>query len=108
MHNAQHNWLGLYGHAMLLSLPPVLLVWAILTFTVSIVAYAVQGITGVNTLRLSSAWVILGTFTVLLAVVMAALYTFSIIWKFQRRSWRIEHWKALWTRRRNRNIIPDA
>jgi membrane protein YdbS with pleckstrin-like domain len=108
MHNAQHNYLGLYGHAMLLSLPPVLLVWAILTFTISIVAYAVQGITGVNALHPASAWVIVGVFIILLVAVIAALYTFSIIWKFQRKSWRIEHWKALWTRRRCRNIIPDA
>lgn len=88
MHNVQHSYLGLHGHAMLLSLPPVLLVWAIVTFTISIVAYTVQGLTEVNSLHLASAWTVLGIFAVLLAAVIAALYTFSIIWKFQRKSWR--------------------
>ncbi|GLB33676.1 hypothetical protein LshimejAT787_0105600 [Lyophyllum shimeji] len=109
MHNAQRNYLGLYGHAMLLSLPPVLLVWAIITFTVSIVAYAVQGFSGVDPTHSSSAWVVIGIFVVLLAAVFAALYTFSIIWKFKHKAWRIQHWKALWNRRRTHStnaILP--
>jgi len=110
MHNAQRNYLGLHGHAMLLSLPAVLLVWAIITFMVSMVAYAVQGFTGVDTLHSSSAWVILGIFIILLAAVIAALYTFSIIWKFKHKSWRIKHWKALWIRWRTHNnaTLPES
>ncbi|PPQ83302.1 hypothetical protein CVT25_004041 [Psilocybe cyanescens] len=44
MHNVQHRYLGLYGHAILLSLPPTLLVWAILTFTVSVVVFVMNGV----------------------------------------------------------------
>lgn len=90
MHNVQHSYLGLHGHAMLLSLPPVLLVWAIVAFAISIVAYTVQGLTNVDSLHLVSAWTVLGVFAILLVAVTAALYTFSIIWKFQRKSWRLK------------------
>ncbi|KAF8974342.1 hypothetical protein BDZ97DRAFT_1911538 [Flammula alnicola] len=41
MHNVQHSFLGLYGHAILLSLPPTLLVWAILLFTLSVIVFLV-------------------------------------------------------------------
>lgn len=44
MHNAQHSYLGLYGHAILLSLPPTLLVWAILMFAIPVVAFVLHGI----------------------------------------------------------------
>ncbi|KAG6911716.1 hypothetical protein DXG01_007966 [Tephrocybe rancida] len=81
--------------------------WAILTFTVSVVAYAMQGITGVGTLHPASVWAIVGIFIVLLGAVIAALYTFSIIWTFQRKSWRLAHWKALWNKRRARNNNPE-
>lgn len=95
MYNAQHSYLGLHGHAMLLSLPPALLVWAIVAFTVSIVAYSVQGLTDVDTPHRASASAILGVFFILLAAVTAALYTFSIIWKFQRKS---RGWRHYFTR----------
>ncbi|KAG6903378.1 hypothetical protein C0995_013131 [Termitomyces sp. Mi166 len=103
-----HGYLGFHGHAMLLSLPPVLLVWAILTFTVSILAYAMKGIPGVDATHSASAWAIVGIFVVFFGAVIMALYTFSIIWKFQRKFWIIGHWKLLWTRRRTRNKVSEA
>lgn len=108
MHNAQHGYLGLYGHAMLLSLPPVLLVWAIVTFTMSIVAYTLQGFINLDTLASAPAWTILGIFFVLLVAVIGALYTLSIIWKFQRPSWKVVlPLKSLWTKVRHRSIDDD-
>lgn len=92
MHNVQHSFLGLYGHAMLLSLPPALLVWAILLFTLSVVVFVMNGIgDDTATWRKVSVWSVLAIFLVLLLVVVLALYTFSIIWKFQRRSTKV--WK---------------
>lgn len=91
MRNAQHNYLGFHGHAILLSLPPVLLVWAIIAFTISMISYGVQGITDIDVLERVSAWVSLVVFAVILAAVVLALHTFSIIWSFRHRqvwSWR--------------------
>ncbi len=94
MYNIQHSYLGLYGHAILLSLPPALLVWAILLFTLSIVVFVMNGIgNDTATWRKISIWSVLGIFLVLLIIVTLALYTFSIIWKFQRRTARI--WSKL-------------
>ncbi|KAJ6539219.1 hypothetical protein B0H19DRAFT_1177742 [Mycena capillaripes] len=84
MYNAQHNYLGYHGHAMILSLPPVLLVWAVVTFAASILAYALQD-AGDSTDRLS-AWLIFSLFLVFIILVFAALYTFSGLWRFQQRS----------------------
>jgi hypothetical protein len=99
MHNVQHNYLGFHGHAMLLSLPPVLIVWAIVTFTVAIIAYTLQDITALNIMDRASAWVVLGVFVIILISVIAALYTFSIIWKFQRHtSWVWNDLRSWWTR----------
>ncbi|KAJ7228788.1 hypothetical protein GGX14DRAFT_415053 [Mycena pura] len=81
MYNAQHNYLGYHGHAMLLSLPPVLLVWAVVTFTGSILAYAMQDAHGTI-----AVWLVFSVFLVFLILVMAALYTFSGLWSFQRRT----------------------
>jgi len=81
MYNAQHNYLGYHGHAMLLSLPPVLLVWGVVTFTGSILAYAMQDVHGTITV-----WLVFSVFLVFLILVMAALYTFSGLWSFQRRT----------------------
>jgi hypothetical protein len=106
MYNAQHSYLGLHGHAMILSLPPVLLVWAIVAFTVSIVTYTVQGLTDVDTSYRASAWTVLGIFAILLAAVAVALYTFSIIWKFQRKSWRFKHYFTRILRTDDRNVSP--
>ncbi|KAJ3549530.1 hypothetical protein NMY22_g853 [Coprinellus aureogranulatus] len=45
MHNVQNSAFGVPGHAILLSLPPTLLVWSIVAFTVAILAYIAQGAT---------------------------------------------------------------
>ncbi|KAL0949679.1 hypothetical protein HGRIS_009717 [Hohenbuehelia grisea] len=88
MHNAQRSYLGYHGHAMLLSLPPVLLVWSIVTFSISIVAYTLQGITDQDVFDRGSTLIIIAVFAVILIMVALALYTFSIIWKFkQPRIW---------------------
>ncbi|KAJ7638688.1 hypothetical protein FB45DRAFT_903547 [Roridomyces roridus] len=85
MYRAQSGILGYHGHAILLSLPPVLLVWAVITFTVSILAYAMQD---VRTTSQWSAWLVFSVFFVILFLVFAALYSFSGLWSFQRRtSW---------------------
>ncbi|KAF9222100.1 hypothetical protein BS17DRAFT_757004 [Gyrodon lividus] len=81
MYNVEHT-LGLHGHAMLLSLPPVLLVWAIVTFTVSIIAYALQSV-NTNSLTIGTAWAIVGVFVLILMSVSMVLYAFSTIWKWQ-------------------------
>jgi len=83
MYNAQHNYLGYHGHAMILSLPPVLLVWAVVTFTASVLAYAMQD--AANSSRLS-AWMIFSLFLIFLILVFAALYTLSGLWNFQQHS----------------------
>lgn len=66
---------------MLLSLPPVLLVWAILTFSAAILAYALQSINSLN--GIGGAWAVLGVFVLVLVFVGMGLHTFSSIWKFQ-------------------------
>ena len=83
MHNAKHNPLGLYGHAMLLSLPPVLLVWAILTFTISIIAFVVQGITITDIDWNGAAWTVVGVFVLIFVAVIVGLYTLSHFWSFR-------------------------
>ncbi|OJA17032.1 hypothetical protein AZE42_00542 [Rhizopogon vesiculosus] len=81
MHNVEHS-LGLQVHAMLLSLPPVLLVWAILTFTASIVAYSLQAL-GNRGQNPATSWVVVGIFVLILLAVSTLLYSFSVIWKWQ-------------------------
>ncbi|KIK65392.1 hypothetical protein GYMLUDRAFT_38845 [Collybiopsis luxurians FD-317 M1] len=82
LRNAQHNLLGYHGHAMLLSLPPVLLVWAIITFTISTVAYALGSLGRRDTADDISMAVFLVIFVCILGTVLAALYTLSMIWTF--------------------------
>ncbi|KAF7355205.1 hypothetical protein MSAN_01436300 [Mycena sanguinolenta] len=84
MYNAQHNYLGYHGHAMILSLPPVLLVWAVVAFSVSILAYAMQD--AADPADRWSAWLVLSLFLVFLFFVFGALWTFSGLWSFQHRS----------------------
>ncbi|KXN86396.1 hypothetical protein AN958_10258 [Leucoagaricus sp. SymC.cos] len=87
LHNAKHSYFGFLGHAIILSLPPVLLVWAILTFTVALATYVMQGgIQGTESLSQISAWAIFGVLCILLTVVISALYTFSMVWKFRQRT----------------------
>jgi hypothetical protein len=71
---------------MLLSLPPTLLVWAILLFAVSIISYALQNVSSSNLGDRSAAWLILGVFLLVLAAIAVAIYTLGIIWKFQSRN----------------------
>ncbi|KAJ4481388.1 hypothetical protein C8J55DRAFT_427607 [Lentinula edodes] len=87
MRNAQHNLLGFYGHAMLLSLPPVLLVWAIITFTISTLAYALDSLGNHNTADRISIGIILVIFVCILGTVIAALYTLTMIWTYQNEYW---------------------
>jgi hypothetical protein len=83
MHNAQHNLLGFEGHAMLLSLPPVLLVWAIVAFSAAIIAYALQNATKLDGINDAPAWIVLAVFILIFMIVAIGLYTFSTIWKWQ-------------------------
>ncbi|KAG2013491.1 hypothetical protein CC2G_010399 [Coprinopsis cinerea AmutBmut pab1-1] len=83
MHNIQQSFLGIPGHAIILGLPPSLLVWAIIGFTVAIVGYVVEGATTPDSWRRVAAWLLLVVFVLLLSIVMLALYTFSVIWTFQ-------------------------
>uniref|UniRef100_A0A0W0FCI4 Uncharacterized protein n=1 Tax=Moniliophthora roreri TaxID=221103 RepID=A0A0W0FCI4_MONRR len=81
MRNAHQHVLGLHGLAMLLSIPPVLLIWAVITFAVSVVSYTTQGIDEGDVLARSLTWITLGIFFVILGTVMTALHsTFSLVW----------------------------
>lgn len=106
MYNVQHSYLGLHGHAMLLSLPPVLLVWAIVAFAVSIVAFTVQDLTDADVVHRASGWTVVGVFAILLAAITTALYTFSVIWKFQRKSWRFKHYFTKLLPQTENNVGP--
>ncbi|KAF8914055.1 hypothetical protein CPB84DRAFT_1840809 [Gymnopilus junonius] len=90
MHNVQHNYFGFYGHAVLLSLPPTLLVWAILTFAISILVSILHNPNGAAWAKIST-WSVLAIFIILFLAVILALYTFSIIWRFERRTAVIWH-----------------
>ncbi|KAK0491277.1 hypothetical protein IW261DRAFT_1556423 [Armillaria novae-zelandiae] len=86
MRNAQHNWFGIYGHAMLLSLPAVLIVWSILAFAVSIVVYALQGMSYYDGSSLrASAWIFLAIFVLIVTTVIGAIHTLSNVWTIHRR-----------------------
>jgi hypothetical protein len=86
MHNVEHS-LGLQVHAMLLSLPPVLLVWAIVAFTASIIAYSLQGL-GNRGQDPATAWAVVGIFVLILFAVSTLLYSFSVIWTPTRSRFR--------------------
>lgn len=72
---------------MLLSLPPVLLVWAIITFTISTLAYALDSLGNHNTADRISIGIILVIFVCILGTVIAALYTLTMIWTYQNEYW---------------------
>jgi hypothetical protein len=87
LHNAKHSYFGILGHAIMLSLPAVLLVWAILTFTISLVIFAMQpGVQDAQLVTRVSAWATLGVLCILLVAVISALYTFSMVWRFRQRT----------------------
>jgi hypothetical protein len=90
---------------MLLSLPPVLLVWAILFFAVGIIAYAVQGISSTDVVDRSAAWVVLFMVFLIFMMVGAGIYTLGIIWKFQsRHSWLLGVLKSWRNRRATKEV----
>ncbi|KAH9045177.1 hypothetical protein EDB85DRAFT_2137274 [Lactarius pseudohatsudake] len=90
LHNAHQGILGLHGHAMVLSLPPVLLVWGIIAFAVGFIAYTAQGLMGPSdTGKWDAALVALGISLLMLMLVGLGLYAFASMWKNKRdRSWR--------------------
>lgn len=89
MHNARRSYLGHHGHAILLSLPPVLLIWAIVAFTASIIAYTLQGIIDQDVYTSTSTWVLIAVFIVVLCCLCFALYTLTVIWRIgQGSKWK--------------------
>jgi len=85
LHNAHHGVFGLHGHAMFLSLPPVLLVWGIIAFAIGFIAYTAQGLVGVSsTGQWDAAWAALIVSLLMLIVVALGLYTFVGMWKNKR------------------------
>lgn len=107
LHNAQNGMFGLTGHAILLSLPPVFLVWSTLAFAVAFLAYAIQGIMSPTSSTNSSpcsgndgigldrgaAWTALGVSLIVIGSVAAAVYSFAVIWKWRSR------WRWTWMKR---------
>ncbi|KAI9513182.1 hypothetical protein F5148DRAFT_1156722 [Russula earlei] len=92
LHNAHHGVFGPIGHAMFLSLPPVLLVWGIIAFAIGFIAYTVQGLLGISgtTGQRAAAWVALTISLFMLIVVGLGLYIFDGMWKPKRdRSQRV-------------------
>ncbi|KAF4602432.1 hypothetical protein EYR40_005639 [Pleurotus pulmonarius] len=94
MHNINQGPLGLHGHAMFLSLPPVLLIWGIVAFTTSLIVYTLQGLigplreemndgNGATQITRTSGWIVIAILVVILVTVLGGLYTFSVIWKFR-------------------------
>ncbi|KAH8988605.1 hypothetical protein EDB92DRAFT_1871486 [Lactarius akahatsu] len=85
LHNAHQGILGLHGHAMVLSLPPVLLVWGIIAFAVGFIAYTAQGLMGPSdTGKWDAALVALGISLLMLILVGLGLYAFASMWKNKR------------------------
>lgn len=82
IHNSRNHIMGLTGHSLLLSLPAVLLVWSLIGFTSAMMAYTLQTVTGVNISDGASTWVLLGVFAVVSSCVLASVYTFSVMWKW--------------------------
>lgn len=86
LHNAHHRALGLHGHAMLLSLPPVLLVWSIITFAIGFIAYTAQDLVVGDSDKgqWDAAWIALSISLLVLVVVVLSLYTLAGMWKSGR------------------------
>ncbi|KAF8484550.1 hypothetical protein DFH94DRAFT_714429 [Russula ochroleuca] len=85
LHNAHHGAFGLHGHALFLSLPPVLLVWGIIAFAVGFIAYTAQGLVGDSgTGEWDAALIALSISLLILLVVALGLYTFAGMWKTKR------------------------
>ncbi|CCM04849.1 uncharacterized protein FIBRA_07042 [Fibroporia radiculosa] len=82
MHNARGRALGLPGHAILLSLPAVLLVWSLVGFTGAILAYALQNIASGTLVDVSWTWFLVGVFLLVLLFVTIGIHSFSVMWKW--------------------------
>ncbi|CAL1701448.1 unnamed protein product [Somion occarium] len=80
IHNARNNPLGLPGHAVLLSLPPVFLVWSIISFAAGVVAYTVQHANAQS----ASIWTVVSFFAVFCLLLLVGLFTFSRIWVWKK------------------------
>jgi hypothetical protein len=91
LHNAHQGIFGLHGHAIVLSLPPVLLVWGIIAFAVGFIAYTAQDLVGPSgTREWDAALVALGISLLMLMLVGLGLYASASMWKKKRdRSWRV-------------------
>ncbi|KAH9943318.1 uncharacterized protein BXZ73DRAFT_87668 [Epithele typhae] len=97
LHNARTSALGLSGHAIILSLPPVLLVWSIITFAVAVLAYTLQNLIEVP----ASSWVVICGFVMVVVAIIVGVYTFSTIWTWQGQEpwWR---YLCCWPRHRRK------
>ncbi|KAF8505975.1 hypothetical protein F5888DRAFT_1653380 [Russula emetica] len=86
LHNAHRGALGLHGHAVFLSLPPVLLVWGIIAFAIGFIAYTAQDLVVGDSDKgqWDAAWIALSISFFVLAVVMLSLYTLAGMWETGR------------------------
>lgn len=71
---------------MLLSLPPVLLVWSIITFAIGFIAYIAQDLVVGDSDKgqWDAAWIALSISLLVLVVVVLSLYTLAGMWKSGR------------------------
>ncbi|KAF9055033.1 hypothetical protein BDZ89DRAFT_1055656 [Hymenopellis radicata] len=95
MRNARHGWLGIYGHAMLLSLPAALLVWSIIAFMVSIMVYTVSDVASDSPLVRASSWISLALFLIIIVAVGFAVHSLSLMWTYQPTDFGLRarlHW----------------
>ena len=90
MNNAHRNFLGLPGHALFLSLPPVLLAWSLIGFTVAIVAYTLQPVTASPTTDVASTAITLAIFLLALLCTTIAIYIFISMWRWESRTWKTQ------------------
>ncbi|KAH9843919.1 uncharacterized protein C8Q71DRAFT_19389 [Rhodofomes roseus] len=90
INNAHRNTFGLSGHALFLSLPAVLLVWSLIGFTVAIVAYALQPITGDTVSDVASTSIIIAVFFVVLICTALAISVFVKMWRWDSHTWSLK------------------
>ena len=83
IHNARTNPLGLPGHAILLSLPPVFLVWSVLTFATAVVLYALS--TRIPHAEAATLGVVIASFAVMAIMLFTGLYALATMWTWKGR-----------------------
>lgn len=74
---------GLHGHAIILSLPPVFLVWATVSFTAAIFLYTIQNIaTPTDGDAIETIWsvICMAAFGMIVILVLLALYSLTVMW----------------------------